>query len=381
MRRMSIHPARAIPFDDLVAQLTAAVASGHVSERRHPERNDLALYCYTNRCVYENAWTPVIEAARGLVIDHGTKRVVATPFPKFFNHGERNAAMPDEPFEVFDKLDGSLGIVFFDDVASTWRVATKGSFTSAQAQWATERLATLNTASLEKGATYCFEIVYTANRIVVRYPWEGLALLAVYDADGREWPRCDVYHASVRLGSRVVNGYIYNTLDAMVLAARTFAADREGFVVRFASGYRLKVKGDEYLRVHRLVSRVTPLALWESMAAGDDLDAIRREIPEEFCGDFDVIRGALVSRFCAIVQATEEEHAERRDESDKIVGLAIASIPQPARQFIFARRKHGAAWHTLPKYRSDICRVFRPTGNVLAGYSPSAAMHRFADEA
>ena len=378
---MSIHPARAIPFDDLVAQLTAAVASGHVSERRHPERNDLALYCYTNRCVYENAWTPVIEAARGLVIDHGTKRVVATPFPKFFNHGERNAAMPDEPFEVFDKLDGSLGVVFFDDVASTWRVATKGSFTSAQAQWATEHLRTLNVASLEKGATYCFEIVYTANRIVVRYPWEGLALLAVYGPDGREWPSRELQLAAALLGSRIVASYLYDSLAAMVLAARSFAADREGFVVRFASGYRLKVKGDEYLRVHRLVSRVTPLALWDAMAAGDDLDAIRREIPEEFYGDFDTIRGALASQFRDVVFATEDAHVPRSDLSDKEVGLALATIPQPARQFIFARRKHGAAWHTLPKFRTDVCRTFRPTANVLAGYSPSAAMHRFADDA
>ena len=378
---MSIHPAHAIPFNDLVAQLTAAVRDGHVSERRHPDRPDLALYCYTNRCVYENAWTPVIEAARGLVIDHGTRCVVATPFPKFFNHGERTAAMPDEPFEVFDKLDGSLGVVFFDDVASTWRVATKGSFTSTQAQWAAAHLATLNTSSLTRGATYCFEIVYTANRIVVRYPWEGLALLAVYGPDGREWPTQNVIVAAARLGSLVVAAYEYDSLDAMVLAARSFAADREGFVVRFASGYRLKVKGDEYLRVHRLVSRVTPLALWESMAAGDDLDAIRREIPEEFYDDFDTIRAALTRRFVDVVSATEDAHAARCDASDKDVGLALASIPQPARQFIFARRKHGPTWHALTKFRTDVCRTFRPTANVLAGYSPSAAMHRFADDA
>lgn len=376
-----IHPARAIPFDDLVAQLAAAVRDGHVSERRHPDRPDLALYCYTNRCVYENAWTPVVEAARGLVLDHGTKRVVATPFPKFFNHGERNAAMPDEPFEVFDKLDGSLGVVFFDDVASAWRVATKGSFTSTQAQWATSHLATLNTASLVEGATYCFEIVYTANRIVVRYPWEGLALLAVYAPDGHEWPRHGVVLAAAMLKSRVVDAHRYDSLDAMVLAARTFAADREGFVVRFASGYRLKVKGDEYLRVHRLVSRVTPLALWESMAAGDDLDAIRREIPEEFYDDFDTIRAALTHRFVDVVSATEAAHVDCAELTDKGVGLYLSQIKQPARQFIFARRKHGPTWHALPKLRTDVCRTFRPTANVLAGYSPSAAMHRFADDA
>ena len=60
--------------------------------------------------------------------------VRATPFPKLFNYGEFGIALPDAPFEVFDKLDGSLGIVFHD--GARWRVVTKGAFDSAQARWA-----------------------------------------------------------------------------------------------------------------------------------------------------------------------------------------------------------------------------------------------------
>lgn len=375
---MTHHPARAWLFDDLAAALRAAVADGNVSERRDARRPSLALYCYTNRAVYDGAWSPVVEMARGLVLDYDARRVVATPFPKFFNLGERGASLPNEPFEAFDKLDGSLGIIFHD--GNGWSVATKGSLTSPQSEWALAWLrAHCRLDALTVGDTYLAEIIYDANRIVVRYPFEGLVLLGAYAADGREYSAAEVHDVADALGTRAVARYAYASVAEMCDAAATFAADREGFVVRFSSGYRVKIKGAEYLRVHRLVSRVTPLAVWEAMAAGDDLDAIRREIPEEFYADFDAIRGALARRFADIVQATEAEHTERRDESDKIVGLALGLIAQPARQFIFARRRYGAAWHTQPKLRVDVCRTFRPTANAIAGYVASAALCRFSE--
>jgi RNA ligase len=36
-------------------------------------------------------------------------------------------------------------------------------------------------------------------------------------------------------------------------------------------GLRLKVEEDEYKRIHEPISRVTPLAIWEAMAAGNDI--------------------------------------------------------------------------------------------------------------
>jgi hypothetical protein len=52
-----------------------------------------------------------------------TKRIVATPFPKFFNAGEHNGTIPALPFEVFEKVDGSLGILYHFDGA--WGASTK----------------------------------------------------------------------------------------------------------------------------------------------------------------------------------------------------------------------------------------------------------------
>lgn len=376
----AVHFARTLPFSDLAAALDAEVARGAVAMRRCAARPSLALYVYTNRATYENLWNPVVEAARGLVLNHDAQRVVATPFPKFFNLGEHGRCPPEgEAFEAFEKVDGSLGVLAHD--GERWRVTTKGGFESPQALWAERWLASRDLSALVVGATYLFEIVYPENRVVVCYPWSGLAFLGAYGEDGREWPRHAVEAAASSFGARACERYDFASVDALVDAARAFRADREGFVVRFSSGFRLKVKGAEYLRVHRLVSRVTPLALWEAMAAGDDLDAIRREIPEEFYGDFDAIRSVLAGNLARVAEAVEEAHARWADASDRDVGIARNSIPEPACSFIFLRRKGGAAWLDGARERLAVCKTFRPTNNALPGYEPTGAMRRFAEAA
>ena len=296
--------------------------------------------------------------------------VRATPFPKLFNYGEFGIALPDAPFEVFDKLDGSLGIVFHD--GARWRVVTKGAFDSAQARWAQAWLAA-NVAenALEPGVTYLFEVVYGLNRIVVRYAFEGLVLLAAYEPDGRERARPDVAQTAQALGVRLVDVRSGQTLPALLAACEGLDRDQEGFVVRFASGMRLKLKGAAYRRIHAVLTGTTPLGLWRALDAGEDLDALRREVPEEFWKDFDAIRQRLDARLDTLTGKVEGVHAAWADRDDKTVGLALASLDGDVRPFLFARRKHGAAWIADAKVRRVLLRAIRPDGNVLVGYRPS----------
>jgi RNA ligase len=118
---VNTHPARLMPFEALLAGLKRAVAAGLVCRRWSA---GLSLYVYTPRCVYEDAWDEFTLLARGLILDEAAGAVVATPFPKFFNVGERHGAVPDLKFEAFEKLDGSLIICFWHD--GKWRAATKG---------------------------------------------------------------------------------------------------------------------------------------------------------------------------------------------------------------------------------------------------------------
>ena len=137
----------------------------------------------------------------------------------------------------------------------------------------------LRSLSARRGTTYLAEAVYAENRIVVRYDQDELVLLAAYDKSGAELSYASLQETADRLGWRTAVRHGYRSLSQLMAEANDLTRDAEGFVVRFDDGQRLKIKGAEYRRIHALVSRITPLAMWEIMQAGDDLAKIAGTSP------------------------------------------------------------------------------------------------------
>ncbi|GDX80072.1 hypothetical protein LBMAG42_18830 [Deltaproteobacteria bacterium] len=366
-----LHPARRVSFAELAAALELRVRSGAVARVR---KGALSLYVYTNRCVYDAMWDDVSVLARGLVLDHEAAVVRATPFPKFFNFGERGAgpdaaSLPNEPFEAYEKLDGSLAILFFD--GEGWRVVTKGAFDSAQAAWAAAWLRPRALHALDRDSTYLFEALYPENRIVVRYDRAELVLLGAYSGAGVELSRAELAGVATQLGCALVTAHNVATIHELVALTAELDRNREGFVIRYASGLRLKLKGAAYRRIHAMLSDVTPLGLWRALEANDDLEAFRREIPEEFWADFDCIRGLLNARLAAIQAEVDAAFLAHRGVSDADLGRSLDRLTPTVRPFLFARRKRGENYVADPSLRRTLYRLIRPDGNVLAGYAPS----------
>jgi RNA ligase len=195
----------------------------------------------------------------------------------------KHTATPE--FDVYDKMDGSLGILF--NYEGEWVMATRGSFTSDQAVKGFEMLQKYDYQKLHKDYTYLFEIIYDENRIVVKYPYEDLVLLGMINTEtGYE---VDLYGEGVdvrlknlinNLGFKVVKKYDgindYSVLKEMI------KDDEEGFVVRFSNGDRMKVKGEEYLRLHKIMTNVSTTAIWEMLSEGKDVLELLKDVPDEF---------------------------------------------------------------------------------------------------
>ncbi|WP_251065412.1 AAA family ATPase [Streptomyces sp. ISL-44] len=307
--------------DLLPAQALAdSIDAGYVTRKSHPEL-PLSIYTYTRTAQYERVWNQVTTRCRGLVADDTTGAIVALPLPKFFNVGEHESgqpyapALPDEPFEVYDKVDGSLAVLFH--YADRWRVASKGSFISAQATWAQRLLDTRDTAALRPGTTYLAEILYPQNRIVVDYGnRRDLVLLAAFGADGTEVPLAEAAPHWQGIGS-VVTVWPAMPLDELIAMTESNTlpgggaangTDAEGFVLRFASGVRAKAKLSEYVRLHKVLTGVNERDIWRGhgiqrfaglpakqlaqglnctvadieASGGKPLDALLEQVPDEF---------------------------------------------------------------------------------------------------
>ena len=149
--------------------LQQMVAERLVSVQKHPEA-DLFIYNYTPKVQYDKLWNEVTLQARGLILD-ADMNVVEKPFGKFFNLEElQPEEIPQLPFEVFEKVDGTLGILYW--INNSPFIATRGSFVSEQSKHATGILYNRYRHTfdhLDKTKTYLFEIIYPQNRIVVDY--------------------------------------------------------------------------------------------------------------------------------------------------------------------------------------------------------------------
>lgn len=323
--------------------ITAArelVLSGFLKMRQHPTA-PLVIWNYSEKCVYEKHWNEITMACRGLITDvHG--KIVARPFPKFFGVDEWRGMgneIPDEPFEVFEKLDGSLGILYW--VGHVPQIATRGSFDGEQAREAMNILAMKgSTWSFHPAYTYLFEILYKANRIVVDYAdRRELVLLAVIETEtGEEVGGAELQRIGNSIGFTVARRFDGVTDFDSIMALG--GANEEGFVVRFASGLRLKIKLAEYVRLHRLMTGVTPRKIWELLSTDHSIEELIQLVPEEFAEWCRGVARDLRSRYAAIEGECLMEYARMGPfPGRKEAALHIVTRPYPAVLFKMLDKK------------------------------------------
>jgi len=251
-----------------------------ITARKHPTL-PLFVYNYTAgaQSIPIKDWSPALMDCRGLILDTDGE-IVGRPFRKFWNYEQVLDQIPNEPYTIWEKLDGSLGIVC--NYRGALVVATRGSFESEQAQFAWNWLKDeLDFDFLPaEGYTYLFEIIYPENRIVVDYgDTSELRLLAVMEADGKE--NLKAFEGEV--GFPKVLEYPAGTF--LWQGSETSIIERpnaEGYVLRWASGFRAKVKFEEYKRLHRLITQVSTRTIWELLRAGKPTFELIERVPDAF---------------------------------------------------------------------------------------------------
>lgn len=337
---------------DLLARM---LGEGFIRRREHPDL-PLDVLNYAEKAQYEGEWNPATTACRGLIVNRDTGQVVARPWAKFFNHGQGGLAAAislDEPVEVTDKMDGSLGVLY-PTGDGRHAIATRGSFTSDQALHATElyQQRYADAWRPDPKLTYLFEIVYPDNRIVCDYgDTDDLLLLgAVTIGDGLtygpgmcwEWPG----KATATLTYRSLAG---------ALAAEP-RAGAEGIVVRALDGIEqrmVKIKQADYVALHRLVTGLNARVVWERLRDGDSVQDICTGLPDEFHGWVRQVAGRLEGQQAAILEAARAEldrlHADPAVVDRK--SFAAAAQQSDLRPWLFllydGKDPSGQVWRTL----------------------------------
>lgn len=307
----------------LLEKIREEVVAGRVTEQTHPAYPHLSIFKYSDTCNFEDGWNETNRICRGLIVDTQSGEIVARSFPKFFNIGERAESslenLPNEPFEVFEKMDGSMGSIYKLPTGE-WAVATPGSMDSPQAREATKMLANYNLSFIPDGVTVVVEIIYPENRIVVDYQDKReLVMLAAFHKDGHEVSRSQLFLWSVQHGMPIVKQYSHADL-----ANLPFAENQEGYVIRFASGLRVKAKSPVYVMAHRFLSNISIPRVVEGCRDGS-IAAVAAQCPPTWRATLDDMMAMVRNRFDLIKAKAEAFHA-----------LMVANHTQPTDRKTFA---------------------------------------------
>lgn len=333
---------------DLLADMRA---KGYICVQKHPTA-ELYIYNYTQATQYESMWNEATLMCRGLIMDADLK-VMARPFGKFFNLGERaDQIIPDEAFEVFEKMDGSLGVLYWVDQKPY--MASRGSFESEQAQRANIMLNNQYKDILDQlnpALTYVFEIIYPENRIVVNYgAREELVLLAVTDTQtGEELPLTSI---GFPLATK------YDGIQDLNILKSLEEDNKEGFVIKFKSGLRYKVKFEEYVRLHRIITQVSSLTVWEYLKSGEGFEVLLERVPDEFYNWVRATVKELMDAYENIEQTAQQQFKVLDTRKDTAAYFMSCAYPAIMFRMLDGRTYDDIIWKTL---RPTFCKPFSDT--------------------
>lgn len=234
--------------------------------------------------------------ARGIIVELSTGKVIAKPYDKFFNYNQvlsskelsrRYASWPDnDDFEVSEKLDGSLGIMYTyegklklsssgtvnPDLGWDDKIKELGLFSEKE-------LISLN--ELGKKYTLLFEVLDPEHVIVIKSPEFSLKLHGIINTDtGKDLNRDEIISLlNLYNLSNIPLTPIYPNLHTLDQIKDKIALleNKEGFVVRFSNGFRLKFKTKDYIAFHNSLNMFSSatrgnIELWLALNTLGELD-------------------------------------------------------------------------------------------------------------
>lgn len=233
------------------------------------EEYPLAIFNYGVDCDFSD---PIVQEARGIIINLENLEVVCWPFRKFGNYNESYADKIDwDSARVQDKIDGSIIKLWWNTMTGKWQFSTNGTINAdtALANQMTQETfldvirkadnyneIVLRLSNLSKDYTFIFELVSPETQVIVKYPKPHLYHIGT---------KINIIGAEVDLDIDIEKPkeYPLKRLDDCLKAVnelnksddgQVHGVKKEGFVVVDGNWNRIKIKSPDYLMLHRMSS-------------------------------------------------------------------------------------------------------------------------------
>lgn len=278
--------------------LDKLVEEYHINVKKHDKYNNLVGLKYNQ--ILSPPESKIAQQCRGIIVDLDNDfNIVCRSMDRFFNYGEVNAEDVDfKSAKIFEKLDGSLCQLYYYD--NIWNVATSGSpsasgnvgdfdYTFKDLFWEVWNELGYE-LPVDTNSCYWFELMTPFNMIVVQHGGNDLVLLGGRNLTTmRELnPIVVAYHNHWRC----VKTFPFNDLEAIQAVLRDMnGTEQEGFVVCDTNYNRVKLKCEDYVKKHRLVSSISQRNLLDVVRTNEESEVLL------YCKQFDELFNDIKSRY------------------------------------------------------------------------------------
>lgn len=233
-------------------------------------------YCIFNYGIGVDFTNPIVQEARGIIIDTDTLDVVCFPFRKFGKYTESYADDIDwKTATVHEKIDGSLIKLWYDNRKKKWRFSTNSMIDAGEAYYDIENGRTfldliinsnnykylyghMDEDRLPYEYTYLFELTSEKHQIVVKHYFTTMYHIGTRNNITGEEVNIEI----PAIHKPNIYNHIYNLEQCIYKANNEFniSCDKitscsfEGFVVVDKNWNRIKVKSDIYSILHNIVN-------------------------------------------------------------------------------------------------------------------------------
>lgn len=232
-----------------------------------------------------------VSICRGLILDKHNGKLVCGPFTKFWNLGESHASDIDwESTHVFEKLDGSMVSRWWDKYNQKFQYTTRfqlpedmesNFILKSNTNWmhlaktTIEKCFVTSTQHIDK--TFVFEVMSPLNRVVIKHSLAHAKIIGIRDnKTGEEESVTDCYEEGPKTFA------FANPNDIVEFANQLDGHRQEGFIVCDKYFSRVKIKGDSYVRLHRLKDRANSVANLLAIIYNGEEEEVGLHFPEVF---------------------------------------------------------------------------------------------------
>ena len=308
-----------------------------------------AIFNYDINADFSN---PVVQEARGIIIDIEKLEVVCWPFRKFGNYTEFYADEIDwTTAHVQEKVDGSIIKLWYSDRLNDWVWSTNSCIFASEANTQNGRsfMSIIKSTSdyqylqhvqqvnvsrnhrfflLNRLFTYIFELVSPDNQVVLKYPEARLYHLGTRNnLTGEE--------ISNSIGIQRPKEYPLHSLSDCEKAVENLNTDTfpdaEGFVVVDANWHRIKIKSPEYLIWHHKVNNgiINAETAYELLKSDDfDWDVFRKNASDYMLERLEHYNKLFIEVNAAIIALIHKARdLQAKGLSRKEIALQIKSSP------------------------------------------------------